>query len=130
MLASELARHLSVSPSTITNWATRHQPPLAFEFDRGRRLFSLDDYNQFADAHSKLRGVAKQAMTEAGAPTTLSDPELLLLEVRERLRSVLEQIDAVQEGSAKTRKSAARLKREVAAALRLLAPAGKTGIDG
>jgi transposase-like protein len=129
MLASELARRLSVSPSTVTNWATKYHPPLAFELDQGRRWFSLDGYSRFAETHSKLRGVARQAMKSPREtlPTTITSQQSLL-EVRERLQKLLEQIDAVHEGSDQAKKSAAKLKREVAATLKLLP--GTTVADG
>jgi hypothetical protein len=130
MLASELARHLSVSPSTITNWATKHRPHLAFVLDRGRRRFSLDDYDRFAAAHSKLRGIVKQAMdTKNGPPNSAETAaELSLLEVRGRLQKFLEQIDAVHDGSVQTKKSAVKLRREVAAALKLFPAMSKAEI--
>lgn len=128
LLASELARHLSVSQTTITNWATKRRPPLAFHMDQGRRRFTLDDYARFAMAHPTLRGVAKQrSENRTGTAAPNVDPHQCLMEMRERLQNLLEQVDAVRDGSDKAQRSAVKLRREITTALKLLPETNAVG---
>lgn len=107
--ASELARRVGVSQSTIVNWTSSsiHQPPLAFQTEKGHRTFSIDDYERFAQAHPDLRGIARQG-TESDA-----EEDNAIEQLRGELQQVLAEIEATIEGSEQAGRSARRLRRRL-----------------
>lgn len=114
LTTSGLADRLGVKTTTITNWTKLPTQPLkATGLGRARRI-EWSDYEQFAAAHPRRRGVAKSQRTASAATPEHAD-------ALRQLQQALTKLGEVEARQAENVSSAQDIRESLGAAARILA---------